>query len=208
MLRIKLLPYIILTGQAILTIAAVTLLNNRSDVKIQVILAGVVLYIIGIVTVNSNFNQNENLSLGHRFLYILRLTKHEFQNHLQILFSMIQLKKYQDALKYIEDVVNSSRTINHIYSSSTDPMVICGLLELIYTFRQKDINVKVEVLDEDLRWPLLPDFAREMEKYISQFDKIPGNNKDIKIILRNTKIEVLSDALDKKDTFKIRQFNG
>jgi len=193
MLRIKLLPYIILTGQAILTIAAVTLLNNRSDVKIQVILAGVVLYIIGIVTVNSNFNQNENLSLGHRFLYILRLTKHEFQNHLQILFSMIQLKKYQDALKYIEDVVNSDKTINHICSNLSDPLLICCLLEIIYSFREKDINITVEVLG-DPSWHQLSTIKRKIENYMLQFNKVPGN-KDIKIILNDCKVEVLSNAL-------------
>ena len=197
----KALPYIILTGQVILTVAAVILPNPGHTAKMYVILVGLSFYIAGLMmTINSDFNQNRSLNIGNRFLNISRLIRHEFQNHLQVLFSMIQLKKYQDALKYIEDVVNSDKTINHICYSLTDPIVICCLLEIIYSFRQKDINVTVEVLGESPRLPQLSNFKMEMGKYILQFDKIPGK-KDIKIVLRNSKVEVLSNALGIKTTY-------
>lgn len=203
----KALLLIILTAQVILTVAAVTVLNPGSDAKVLVMLLGFVLYIAGLVTINSNFHQNNTLNIENRFLNIFRLIRHEFQNHLQVLFGMIQLKKYQNALKYIENVVISDETINHICSSLTDPLVICCLLEIVYNFRQNNINIIVEVLDESLSLPQLSNFKNEMEKYIFQFDKIRGN-KDIKIVLKNSEVEVLSEALGKKAIYAINSFSG
>lgn len=197
----KALPYIILTGQVILTVVAAILRNPGHTLKMYVILAGLSFYIVGLmITIDSDFNQNKSLNIGKRFLNISRLIRHEFQNHLQVLFSMIQLKKYQDALKYIEDVVNSDKTINHICYSLTDPLLICCLLEIIYSFRQKDINITVEVLDKSPGLPQLSNFKRELQKYILQFDKILGK-KDIKIVLKNSKVEVLSNALGIRTTY-------
>jgi len=200
-LKRKALPYIILTGQVILTVVAAILRNPGHTLKMYVILAGLSFYIVGLmITIDSDLNQNKSLNIGKRFLNISRLIRHEFQNHLQVLFSMIQLKKYQDALKYIEDVVNSDKTINHICYSLTDPLLICCLLEIIYSFRQKDINITVEVLDKSPGLPQLSNFKRELQKYILQFDKILGK-KDIKIVLKNSKVEVLSNALGIRTTY-------
>lgn len=204
-MKSKALPYIILTGQVFLTVAAVTLLNPGCNAKVHIILAGFSFYVAGLMTLNFHLNQMESVCFGNRFIKVIRLMRHEFHNHLQVLFSMIQLKKHQEALKYIEDAVKCDKTINHIYSNLNDPFLICSLLEIVYKFRQKDININVEVLDKNPRLPLFPDFTREMGKYIIKFDKISGN-KDIKIILGKTKVEVISKALGKKTAYKIYPF--
>ena len=192
-LKRKVLLYGLLTGQAILTAGAVMLHNLCHPVESLVLLAGLSFYLAGLVMVKAEFEQQSVQGIGSKFLHIYRLMRHEFRNHLQVLFSMIQLKKYQDALKYIEDVVNSDKTINHICSNLSDPLLICCLLEIIYSFREKDINITVEVLG-DPSWHQLSTIKRKIENYMLQFNKVPGN-KDIKIILNDCKVEVLSNAL-------------
>ena len=91
-LKSKALPYIILTGQVFLTIAAVTLLNPGCNAKVHIILAGFSFYVAGLMTLNFHLNQMESVCFGNRFIKVIRLMRHEFHNHLQVLFSMIQLK--------------------------------------------------------------------------------------------------------------------
>ena len=167
--------------------------NLCHPVESLVLLAGLSFYLAGLVMVKAEFEQQSVQGIGSKFLHIYRLMRHEFRNHLQVMFAMIQLKKYQDALKYIEDVVNSDKTINHICSNLSDPLLICCLLEIIYSFREKDINITVEVLG-DPSWHQLSTIKRKIENYMLQFNKVPGN-KDIKIILNDCKVEVLSNAL-------------
>lgn len=195
MLDRKGFPFIILTGQILLTIAAVTLLNPECNKRTQIILAGLFFYIAGLITVE--LTNGQNISMGKNFFKIFRLLRHDFQNRLQVLYSMIQLKKYEDALKYIDDVKNCDETVNHICNNLTDIPLICCLLEIFYRLRQKDINMTVEVFDKGLHLPYISHLKKEMENYILQFDKIQGK-KDIKIILKASKVEILSEAIGEK----------
>jgi|GEM_PF-1873574 hypothetical protein len=191
-LKRKVLFFIFLTGQATLTVWAIILSTHIW--KIHFILMGLFFYVASLImSINFDLNHHATLNVVNRFINVSRSMRHEFRNHLQVLFSMIQLKKYQDALKYIQDVVNSDNTINHIFSNLSDPLLICCLLEIIYSFRQKDIDITVEVLGAP-RLPQLWIVKRKMGKYISQFNKIQGK-KDVKIILKNSQVEVLSNAL-------------
>ena len=190
-------PLIILTGQIFLTMAAVTLLNPDCNKKSQIILAGLFFYIAGLITVNFFTDQNESLSARGSIFKVFQLLRHDFQNHLQVLYSMIQLKKYEDALKYIDDVKNSDETVNYICNNLTDIPLICCLLEMLYHLRQKDINMTVEVIGKSPYSPQLSRLKREIEHFILQFDKIQGK-KDIKVVLRNAKVEMLSEAIGEK----------
>jgi len=198
-LKIKVLFYICLTGQAILTVGAVLMHDQYSPAESLILLVGLSFYLAGLMLVNSILDQNTLHCIGNKFLHIFRIMRHEFCNHLQVLFSMIQLKKYDDALKYIEDVVHSDKTINHICNNLNDPLLICCLLEIIYSFRQKDINITVEILGDPCLHQLST-FKRKIDNYIMQFNKIPGN-KDIKIVLNDCNVEVLSNALGLKATY-------
>lgn len=187
------LPLIIITGQMLSTMAAVTLINSDSDIKAKLIFAGFFFYITGLAAINFFPDNNESLS----FLKIFRLLRHDFQNHLQILYSMIQLKKYEDALKYIDDVKNNEKTINYICNNLTDITMIFFLIEMLYQLRKKGISMTVEVTDESLNLPQLSYLKKEIEHFILRIDKIQGN-KDVKIVLRNSKIEMFSEAIGNK----------
>jgi hypothetical protein len=196
-LKRKGFPLIILTGQIFLTMAAVALLNPDCNEKSQIILAGLFFYIAGLLTINFFTYQDESLSVGKSFFKVFQLLRHDFQNRLQVLYSMIQLKKYEDALKYIGDVKNSDETVSYICNNLTDIPLICCLLEMLYRLRQKDIDMTVEVIDKNPYSLQLSRLKREMEHFILQFDKIQGK-KGIKIILRNAKVEMLSEATGEK----------
>ena len=90
MLNRKCIPFIILTGQILLTIAAVTLLNPECNKKIQIILAGLFFYTAGLITVK--LTNGEKINTEKSFFNVFRLQRHDFQNRLQIIYSMIQLK--------------------------------------------------------------------------------------------------------------------
>lgn len=195
LLNRKGIPFIILTGQILLTIAAVTLLNPECNKKIQIILAGLFFYTAGLITVK--LTNGEKINTEKSFFNVFRLQRHDFQNRLQIIYSMIQLKKYGDTLKYIDDIKNCDKMVNHICNNLTDILLICCLLEIFYRSRQKDINMTVEVHDKSPHLSHISCLKKEIEDYILQFDKIKGK-KDIKIVLKASRVEIFSEAIGEK----------
>ncbi len=194
MLNRKGFQLIILTGQIFLTVVAVTLLDPDYNIKTQILWAGIFLYIAGLIAMNIFPDQSESLSTERSFIRVFRLLRHDFQNNLQVLYSMIQLKKHIAALQYIDDVKNSDKTVNHICNNLTDIPLMCCLLEMFYRLRQKNIDMTVEVISKSPSLPQLSRLKKEMENYVLQFDKIQGK-KDIKIILKNSEIEIFSETI-------------
>ncbi|MDD4570521.1 MAG: Spo0B domain-containing protein [Tepidanaerobacteraceae bacterium] len=188
---------IIITGQILVTMAAVVLLNPDCNKKTHIILAGLFFYIAGLITIYSYPRPHYNMSVAEKLFNFFRLLRHDFQNHLQVLYSMIQLKKYENALKYINEVNNSDKVINYICNNLTDLSSICCLLEIAYSLKQKNVDLEIEICDEGGSLARANHLKNEMQKYILKFDE-SQSKKEIKIVFKDSNIELHSEALGKK----------
>lgn len=191
--------FIILTGQIFLIVLATAYLGPECDKKIHIILAGLLFYTIGIIIIE--FIEGRNNDIEERVLNICRMLRHDFQNRLQVLHCMIQLKKYEGALEYIKDLKDCDRIVNHICYNLNDIRATCHLLEMFYYLRQKNINTAIEILDENPRLPNFSYLKREVENFVLQLDKIQGE-KNIRITLKSACVEILSNTVDEKVILK------
>jgi len=199
-------PIIITISQMLSTIAAIALLNLEFDEKIQIILICLFFTVASFAMINFFYGQRQNSSTAKSLFQVFRLTRHDFQNHLQVLYSMIQLKKYEDALKYIDSIKNRDKEVSYICNNLTDVSVISCLLEMLYTLKRKNIGMSIEVIDKEPYIPQLSKLTEELQRYILQLDKFQGK-KDIKIILGKSKLEICSETIGERVVFSTKHIN-
>lgn len=58
----------------------------------------------------------DNIKSLDNFISILKSQRHEFNNHLQIIWGLICVGKYQDAVKYIEQISETLKNTSKFYS--------------------------------------------------------------------------------------------
>lgn len=133
----------------------------------------------------------------NKLLKIFHRIKHDFSNSLQIIYSMIQLKKYDMALNCINDIKKVSENLNSI-CRLTDPGAVCFLLEFILSLRELGIDVNVEV-SEDYDYETAKEyyFNQKVKYYISKINsaQIPCvslhlSNSFIVLYFKDYKVEM------------------
>jgi hypothetical protein len=126
----------------------------------------------------------------NRLLKIFHRIKHEFSNGLQIIYSMIQLEKYDRALNCINDMKKESEHLNSI-CRLTDPGAVCFLLELILSLRELGIDVNVEI-SEDYDYETVKQyyFNQKVEYYVSKINN--AQSLCVSIYLSNSVIVLYS----------------
>lgn len=202
----KSFPFIITVSQMLSTMAAIALLNLEFDEKIQIILICLFFNVAGFAMIDFFHGQRQISGAAKSLFQVFRLTRHDFQNHLQVLYSMIQLKKYEDALKYIDSIKNRDKEVSYICNNLTSIAMITFLLEMLYTMKQKNINMSVEVIDKEPYIPQLSKLKEELQRHILQLDKFQGE-KDIKIILGKSKLEIFSKTTGERVIFNAKHIN-
>jgi sensor histidine kinase regulating citrate/malate metabolism len=125
---------------------------------------------------------------------IFRQHRHDFQNHLQIIYGFIQLKKYDRVLDYIRDLKKADETLSRI-CALTDPGMMCFLLELISSLRQKGVDVSVEISEDfDANSVNMANVRKQIDNYMVGFGENEGI-KDIKIVLNGSNVQICSSAM-------------
>lgn len=131
-----------------------------------------------------------------KLFQIFRKVRHDFQNNLQIIYGMIQLSKYDSALKYIMNIKKSDESISLICNLS-EPKLICYLLELVFLFRERDINITVKINCDET-----PDISSEkyikVKNYVSKLDE-GEENKDFILLLDDSDIRVYPNNLEERN---------
>lgn len=206
MLDKKSFPFIITVSQMLSTMAAIALLNLEFDEKIQIILICLFFHVAGFAMIDFFHGQRQISGAAKSLFRVFRLTRHDFQNHLQVLYSMIQLKKYEDALKYIDSIKNKDKEVSYICNNLTNVSMITCLLEMLYTMKQKNINMSVEVIDKEPYVPQLSKLKEELQRCSLQLDKFQGE-KDIKVILGKSKLEIFSKTTGERVIFNTKHIH-
>ncbi len=115
----------------------------------------------------------------------LRAQRHDFLNHLQVVFSLIEMEEYQEASDYIEKVYGDMQSVSR--AMRTDNPAINALLRAkIASCEQEGIQVTLHALGS---WKNLPMPAWEMCRV---FSNIIDNAADA---LKNTTEKQLSISL-------------
>lgn len=93
-------------------------------------------------------NQVENLN------NTLRAQRHDFMNHLQVVYSLIEMKEYDEAEKYIDKVFTDIQKVNKVLKTSNP--AINALLQAKILFAEKrgiKMNIKVASKLKNLKIP-------------------------------------------------------
>lgn len=115
----------------------------------------------------------------------LRAQRHDFLNHLQVVFSLIEMDEYQEASDYIEKVYGDMQSVSR--TMRTDNPAINALLRAkMATCEEAGIHVKLDALGS---WKNLPMPAWEMCRV---FSNIIDNAADA---LKNTTDKQLTISL-------------
>ncbi len=84
----------------------------------------------------------------------LRAQRHDFMNHLQIVYSLMEMEEYEEARNYIDKVFNDIQKVNKVLKTSN--LAVNALLQakLLYA-EKKGINMEVDVTSQlkDLKMP-------------------------------------------------------
>ncbi|SHM61769.1 Sensor_kinase_SpoOB-type, alpha-helical domain [Caldanaerovirga acetigignens] len=124
-----------------------------------------------------------------RLFFFSRLQRHDFNNHLQVIYAMLQLGKVDKVLDYIEKIKRKNEIFSAVCSLE-NPRLIGEVLDLIILLKKKgyDIYIK-EPVDFDLKKVNLQDV-----KYLKK--KIWKVLKEGKDLQKNSNLQnVFPEAL-------------
>lgn len=146
-------------------------------------------------TIKESFDQLEKLNIT------LRAQRHDFMNHLQVVYGLIDMDEYASAKEYIEKVFNDIQKVNNVLKTSK-PAVNALLQAKILFAEKRGINIKLNITSQ-LKELKVPDW---------EFCRVIGNIIDNAIYaLLDTegdkKIEVSISEDLKMYSFKIKN-NG
>lgn len=74
----------------------------------------------------------------------LRGQRHDFNNHLQVVFSLVRSERYSEALKYIGDLVGEARETSELLSIES-PVVAAIMTSKLHIAKAKGIEIKHDV---------------------------------------------------------------
>lgn len=84
----------------------------------------------------------------------LRAQRHDFMNHLQIIYSLMEMEEYKEAQSYIDKVFNDIQKVNKVLKTSNPAVNALLQAKLLYA-EKKDVNMEISVTSQfkDLNMP-------------------------------------------------------
>lgn len=91
---------------------------------------------------------------SREFIDVLRIHRHDYLNHLQVIMGSIQLKRSDYALDYIKEVIDGLKKESRI-SNIKHPEVAALLLKKIHQAEEKAVTLEID-MESDLKGLKLP----------------------------------------------------
>ncbi|MBQ8136170.1 MAG: Spo0B domain-containing protein [Clostridia bacterium] len=132
--------------------------------------------------------------------HALRAQRHDFLNHLQVIYGLMEMKEYDDAMHYMEEVYGDIRSLGKTLRTANAP-VNALLMAKSEECREKGIDFETEI---HARWERLPIRDWEMCRCLSN---LIDNARDALKDTRHPKIRVYLDENMKECSFTVRN-NG
>lgn len=187
-------PFNFLTNQVFLTLTAVLLLILGSNKSAHVIFAGLSFYTAGLIT-PVDIAKGSDTGTKKGLFGVCIHQRHDFLNRLQVLHTMIQLGKYEDALAYIDSVKKQDKTFNEICNNLCDNSLKCYLLETYFHLKQKNIKMTVKIFKANPNFFYRAYLKRKIGKHVAEYDKIQQRG-DVKIVSNVLQIEMTGSSKD------------
>jgi|LSQX01.1.fsa_nt_gb sensor histidine kinase regulating citrate/malate metabolism len=100
------------------------------------------------LVLNNTNNQHKMLKSTLKYVEnlnkTLRAQRHDFMNHLQVVYSLIEMEEYVDASDYIEQIYNDIQKVNKVLKTSI-PAINALLQAKLLHCEQKEITVELSV---------------------------------------------------------------
>jgi sensor histidine kinase regulating citrate/malate metabolism len=166
----------------------VSLINIENKILILALIFGTI-FINGFTAVknmhvlikaNSQYNmQIETLKRVENLNNTLRAQRHDFLNHLQVVYSLIELDEYDDAKEYIERIYDDIKKVSRILKTS-QPAINALLQAKLADCETRKINVNLNITSQlrELKipsWEMCRVLANLIDNAIYELDK--RNNK-------------------------------
>ena len=130
---------------------------------------------------------NETLEAMEKLNNTLRAQRHDFLNHLQVVYSLIEMEEYQEANRYIDKVYGSITSVSRVLKTAS-PAINALLQVKLAACEKQGIRVTLNI---NSAWKNLPMPAWEMCKVLSNLidnamdalEELPGGQKELIITL-------------------------
>lgn len=132
--------------------------------------------------------------------HALRAQRHDFLNHLQVVYGLMELKEYDEAMRYLEEVYGDIRSLGKSLRTANAP-VNALLMAKAVECREKGIDFETEI---HARWEHLPLKDWEMCRCLSN---LIDNARDAVEKTRHPKIRVTLNEDLRQYSFTVRN-NG
>ncbi|MCG0275544.1 MAG: Spo0B domain-containing protein [Thermosediminibacteraceae bacterium] len=120
--------------------------------------------------------------------YCWRLQRHDFNNHLQILYTMLQMGKVDKALEYINTVKRQNDLFSTV-SSLENPQMISELIDIIFLLKKEGFNIFIDIPEDfdpkEVKWKDIRFFKKKVRDIIKKFEGVT-NEKNLQIIFPGT----------------------
>ncbi|MCC5912083.1 MAG: Spo0B domain-containing protein [Clostridiaceae bacterium] len=168
--------------------------NNQLIIFVSVILS--IWILIEIIIISNLATQKETahyrLNLSEEMNEKLRLYKHDFANHIQILQGLMEMGYGDRALKYLKSVSEEGKVVDGRYKIGV-PEIEATIYNAITTAKKYNIKVEISAME------LSPDLAINLYDLIKAFNNLIKNAieamMDIEVEDKRLKIEIY-EALD------------
>ena len=129
--------------------------------------------------------------------HALRAQRHDFLNHLQVVYGLMEMQEYDDAMHYLEEVYGDIRSLGKTLRTANAP-VNALLMAKAEECREKGIDFETEI---HARWERLPIRDWEMCRCLSN---LIDNARDAVAETRHPKIRVTLEENMKQYAFTVR----
>ena len=136
---------------------------------------------------------NETVTQMSDLNVALRVQRHDFLNHLQVVYSLIEMREYEEANRYIEQVYGDIQSVSQALKTACAP-VNALLRAKMAEAQQRGINVELSV---HAVWDNLPLPAWEMCRVLSNLidnamDALEGKSSPRLLITLNEDVKSFS----------------
>lgn len=119
----------------------------------------------------------------------LRTQRHDFLNHLQVVYSLIEMEEYEEANEYIEQVYGRITAVSRVMKTAVPAVnallqVKVAACEAAHVKVQLDITSKWETLENTLpAWEMCKVLSNLIDNAIDAMEELPAKQRQLTISL-------------------------